>query len=738
MSGSKTLLRMKRSHLRRLVARLVLVLVSVSAFATGTGGVTRLGLFVGANDGGAERVRLRWAEQDARTLAEVMQRYGGLTRENTWFLVDPDRQELQEGLDRLAREVSRRRDSGGRIEVMLYYSGHSDDRGLLVGEDHFGYADLRSALEATEADVTLAILDSCASGAFTRSKGGERVSPFLLDESNSTIGYAFLASASEDEDAQESDSLGASFFTHYLVNGLRGAADVNSDSRVTLNELYGFAFQQTLARTESTQAGPQHPAYEFALSGTGDLVITQLAAANSRLSIQAPTSGRIFIRDGQDRLVAELGYTLGTGLVLALPAGQYRVTLQAADATWTADVRLGAFSPEALVAADFEQRRREWFRVRGESDASDPEPPRRPGAPPVAAALDTEEEDLRERQIAIPVLPMFSPGLSLFPGLENTFRSPVVLSATIGQVHDSEGIMASGVMSISVNTVFGLQAGGLGAIAGGTVYGMQAGGAFAFAQADFVGIQAAGALAIAEQDIAFGQYAGAVAIAHGTVSGVQASGAFAYAGAVRGAQISVVNVAGRIEGVQIGVVNISNSMRGVPIGLVNIIRDGIHDVVVTAAPDGSRVDLSWLNGSQTFYSLLNASYLGDGRLDSVRGFTAGLGLGTRLRSGALFTDLELLASAAASGNNPATTLTNLVSGGEDAFLGGQARARLGLDFGEDFGFFASAELFALVLDEITAIPELLSADGFTPLRVRPPGSGMTVGLYPSVGLGIKF
>lgn len=723
---------------KRLLAGLMVLLAATSAFATGTGGVTRLGLFVGANNGGTERVRLRWAEQDARTLADVMQRYGGLSRDNTWFLVDPDREQLAAGLDRLASEVSRRRESGGRIEVMLYYSGHSDDSGLLIGDDHFGYADLRSALEATEADVTIAILDSCASGAFTRSKGGERVSPFLLDESISTSGYAFLASASEDEDAQESDALGASFFTHYVVNGLRGAADVNGDSRVTLNELYGFAFQQTLARTESTQAGPQHPAYEFALSGTGDLVITQLGLADSRLSIQAPTSGRIFIRDGQDRLVSELGYTLGTGLVLALPAGDYVVTLQAAEASWIASVRLGALSPEALLAEDFEQQRREWFRVRGESDPAEPEPPRPPGAPPVAAAVDTEDEELRVQQLVVPVLPMFTAGLSIFPGLENTFRSPLVLAAVVGEVHDAEGIMASGVMSIAVNTVFGLQAGGVGAIAGGTVYGFQAGGAFAFAQADFVGIQAAGAIAIADQDIAFGQYAGAVAIARGTVSGVQASGAFAYAGAIRGAQISVVNVAGRVEGVQIGVVNISNSMRGIPIGLVNIIRDGIHDVVATTAPDGSRIDLSWLNGSQSFYSLVNAGYLGDGRLDALRGITAGVGIGTRLRSGALFTDLELLASAAASGSDPAASLTNLVSAGENALAGGQARARMGLDFGGDFGIFASAELFGLVLDGATDLPVLLSADGFLPIRVSPPGTWWDIGLYPSVGLGVKF
>jgi uncharacterized caspase-like protein len=59
-------------------------------------------------------------------------------------------------------------------------------------------------------------------------------------------GYAFLTSSSPDEVAQESDHIGASFFTHYLVSGLRGAADVTGEGKVTLNEAYQFAFNETL------------------------------------------------------------------------------------------------------------------------------------------------------------------------------------------------------------------------------------------------------------------------------------------------------------------------------------------------------------------------------------------------------------------------------------------------------------------------------------------------------------
>jgi len=62
-------------------------------------------------------------------------------------------------------------------------------------------------------------------------KGGSRMPPFLRDSSNQVQGFAFLSSSSADEDAQESDRIGASFFTYYFVAGLRGAADRNHDAR---------------------------------------------------------------------------------------------------------------------------------------------------------------------------------------------------------------------------------------------------------------------------------------------------------------------------------------------------------------------------------------------------------------------------------------------------------------------------------------------------------------------------
>ena len=104
--------------------------------------------------------------------------------------------------------------------------------------------------------------------------------------------FAYLSSRlgnhlEAEEAAQESDKIGASFFTHYLISGLRGAADTAGNGLVTLNEAYSYAFQETLASTEKTQYGPQHPAYDINLSGSGDLVLTDLRSSGARLTVAA-------------------------------------------------------------------------------------------------------------------------------------------------------------------------------------------------------------------------------------------------------------------------------------------------------------------------------------------------------------------------------------------------------------------------------------------------------------------
>lgn len=309
--------------------------IAALAFFIGTGnvaganGVRRYALVTGANEGGQDRATLRFAVSDAKRFAAVLQELGGVEERNTILLEEPTVGSLEDALETLReRTLADRGDSTEaprRTEFLFYYSGHADEKGLLLGDDRYSYRSLRDQMDAVPADVRIAVLDACASGAITRLKGGRLRPPFLADESSDMRGHAFLTSSSEDEVAQESEALGGSFFTHYLISGLRGAADVSGEGKVTLNEAYQFAFHETLGGTANTRGGPQHPAYDIQLSGTGDVVMTDVRQTSAGLVLSEDLKGRCFVRNADDELVVELRKPEGRTVELGLAPGTYRI-----------------------------------------------------------------------------------------------------------------------------------------------------------------------------------------------------------------------------------------------------------------------------------------------------------------------------------------------------------------------------------------------------------------------------
>ena len=323
--------------------------------------VRRFVLAVGANDGGAKRETLQYAVSDAQNFVRVMETMGGV--DAGVLLSDPRIDHLEEALHALHNRVASA--EAARREVIIYYSGHADENGLLLGESLFSYARLRSAMDRMEAEVQIAILDACASGAITRLKGGRRQKAFMVDVSSDMRGYAFLTSSSEDEAAQESDAIGASFFSHYLVSGLRGAADVTGDGRVTLNEAYHFAFQNTLEGTERTHGGAQHPAYDIKMTGTGDVVMTDVRQTSAGLILAESLHGRFFIRNANRQLIAELFKPAGRRVELGLEPGTYRVHMAREVQSATTSVELAMGQREILDEDHFEIIARESTTIRG-------------------------------------------------------------------------------------------------------------------------------------------------------------------------------------------------------------------------------------------------------------------------------------------------------------------------------------------------------------------------------------
>ncbi|MBN1940325.1 MAG: caspase family protein [Candidatus Aminicenantes bacterium] len=331
-------------------------------------GIRRFAVIVGANHGGSDRVRLRYAVSDARTINRILQDLGGVAPEDALLLLDPKAGDFMSGMKSFRSRVEEAKSGHRRIEVVFYYSGHSDETRLLLNEETIPYETLRETINGIPADVRIAILDSCASGAFTRLKGGKKKPSFLLDEAYDMKGYAFLTSSSATEASQESDLLRSSFFTHYLSSGLRGAADLNGDGRVTLQEAYQFAFNETLAGTTGTLNGPQHPNYDIEMSGAGDVVMTDIRTASAVLALAGDVAGRIFIHDKAGRLVLEASKSGADDrtVSLGLAAGDYRVVRITDGRIFEAEAGLKSGGEKTLAAGDFSPSKKKYTTPRGD------------------------------------------------------------------------------------------------------------------------------------------------------------------------------------------------------------------------------------------------------------------------------------------------------------------------------------------------------------------------------------
>jgi hypothetical protein len=249
--------------------------------------------------------------------------------------------------------------------VVVYYSGHADEKGLLLGQEKLSYRELKDAMHGIAADVGIGILDACASGVITRLKGGKLQPGFLTDESMQMKGYAFLTSSSEDESAQESERIKGSYFTHALLTGLRGAADATGDGRVTLNEAYQYAFDETLSQTATTQGGAQHPSYDIRMAGTGDVVITDVRQNSCAIVLGPEFDGRFYVRNARKVLVAELYKPAGRTVELGLEPGTYDIHYEQEPQLLDTTVSLAEGDRKTVERAAFRTVRRQPTRTRG-------------------------------------------------------------------------------------------------------------------------------------------------------------------------------------------------------------------------------------------------------------------------------------------------------------------------------------------------------------------------------------
>lgn len=154
----------------------------------------------------------------------------------------------------------------------LYFVGKETRRGHLVRATGLEAGYITTFMDGARSRRQVIILDSCYSGAFGRgAKGG--VPTQAIFEGNGYGRHILTASEALQLSWEGDETLGQvvnSFFTHFLVEGLRtGAADRNNDGLIHLDELYDH-IREGMAK----QSRKQTP-LKFSLQADGDLIIAR-------------------------------------------------------------------------------------------------------------------------------------------------------------------------------------------------------------------------------------------------------------------------------------------------------------------------------------------------------------------------------------------------------------------------------------------------------------------------------
>jgi Caspase domain len=310
--------------------RAIALALALATPALAQGGGGRFAVIAGNDVGAPGRPKLWFAESDADRFQKALRELGDFPEYRILTVKGGSANAFREALAETEKRIAGARLAGERPLLVVYFSGHAGAGGLEFGAERLSYGELKTLVVGSGADAKILIVDACEAGALTQVKGAraEPAVTFALPFDD-VHGTAFIASTAVGEAAQESAALGGSFFTHHLEVGLRGAADADGDGQVTLAEAFRYTAAQTVSSTAATVAGPQHPTYDFRMSGRGDVVLADLRRGEAHLKLP-PDPGSLYILKGPTGILAEVPATTAT-LSLALPAGHYAVERRSKD-----------------------------------------------------------------------------------------------------------------------------------------------------------------------------------------------------------------------------------------------------------------------------------------------------------------------------------------------------------------------------------------------------------------------
>jgi uncharacterized caspase-like protein len=241
---------------------------------------------------------LQYTVADAEAIYQTLTTAGGFKKDHVLLLTDrterkPTLRNIKWALGTFLGRSAQKDDT-----VVIYFAGHGapevDTRGIerdglakyLIPsdadpDDLYSTAlpmdEMQTIFGRIEAERVVMLLDACYSGsaggrtfAAKKTRAGT-VDDLFLERLTRSKGRAIITASRPSEVSIELPELGHGIFTYYVVQGLKGAADLNRDGIVTLQELYEYLEQQVTQKARSV-GGNQHPVMKGELEGVLPLV----------------------------------------------------------------------------------------------------------------------------------------------------------------------------------------------------------------------------------------------------------------------------------------------------------------------------------------------------------------------------------------------------------------------------------------------------------------------------------
>ena len=142
--------------------------------------------------------------------------------------------------------------------VVFFFSGHGDKGGLCAYDTKgrstlVTYAEVQKAIGSCKAANKQLFIDACYSGGLRDGKKTARPATTARPPLSDTQGIMLFLSSRTRETSQENRWADNGFFTQYLIKGLKGAADTDSDRIITAKEIFTYVSAKVSERTRKKQ-----------------------------------------------------------------------------------------------------------------------------------------------------------------------------------------------------------------------------------------------------------------------------------------------------------------------------------------------------------------------------------------------------------------------------------------------------------------------------------------------------